>query len=161
MNTLIRLASVVLLVVPLALCIFGLSFACDSTDLRSMVREVRRREGLQQWRRDTFRFIEARQEVVRELIAQRRSLKEALTRLQELDRERSDFIAKLPNTYEQYFSHMEEHYQYIIAIARGLLKDRPEEVVAVLRRLEKEYQQLRAGRHVPSAAATERAERSR
>jgi hypothetical protein len=161
MNLLIRQTVVVVILVPLAVSIFGLSFACDSTDLRRMVREVGRAEKLQQWRRDTLRFSEARVEVVRELIAQPRSLKEALTRLQELDRERPDSIANSSKTYERYFSHMEEHYQYIIAIARGLLKDRPEEVVAVLRRLEKEYQQLRAGRHVPSAAATERAERSR
>jgi hypothetical protein len=161
MNTLIRLAIVVLIVVPLALCIFGLSFACDSADFRSLVREVRRREVLQQWRRDTLRFSEARIEVVRELIAQRRSLKEALTRLQELDRERSDFIPKSAKTYERYFTHMEEHYQYIISIARGLLKDRPEEAAVVLCRLEKEYQQLQAGRNVPSAMLTKRTEQSR
>jgi hypothetical protein len=126
-----------------------------------MVREVRRREELQQWRRDTLRFTEARVEVVRELIAQRRSLKEALTRLQELDRERSDFIAKSSKTYEGYSPHMEEHYQYIIAIAKGLLKDRPEEAAVVLCRLEKEYQQLQAGRQMPPSAPTERTDRSR
>jgi hypothetical protein len=161
MNLLIRHTVVVVIFVPLAVCIFGLSFACDSTDLRSMVREVRRREGLQQWRRDTFRFIEARQEVVRELIAQRRSLKEALTRLQELDRERSDFIAKLSKTYGRDLSHIEEHYQYIIAIAKDLLEDRPEEAAFVLRRLEKEYQQLRVGRHRPSAMPTKATEQNR
>jgi hypothetical protein len=126
-----------------------------------MVREVRRREELQQWRRDTLRFTEARVEVVRELIAQRRSLKEALTRLQELDLERSDFIAKSSKTYEGYSPHMEEHYQYIISIAKALLKDRPEEAAVVLCRLEKEYKQLRAGRNVPSAMPTKPPERSR
>jgi hypothetical protein len=161
MNALIRPAIVAVVLVPLAVCVFGLSFACDSADFRSLVREVRRREELQQWRRDTLRFTEARVEVVRELIAQRLSLKEALTRLEELDRERSDYIPKLSKTYEQYFSHMEEHYEYVIAIAKGLLKDRPEEAALVLRRLEKEYQQLRAGRNVPSATPTKRPEQSR
>jgi hypothetical protein len=161
MNALIRQTVFVVILVPLAVCIFGLRFACDSTDFRSLVREVRRREVLQQWRRDTLRFTEARVEVVRELIAQRRSLTQALTRLQELDRERSDFIAKLSKTHERYFCHLEEHYQYIIAIAKALLKDRPEEAAAVLRRLEKDYQQLQAGRNVPSATPTKRTELSR
>ncbi|HEY7327386.1 MAG TPA: hypothetical protein VH592_07100 [Gemmataceae bacterium] len=161
MNALIRPIIVAVVLVPLAVCVFGLRFGCDSTDLRRMVREVRRREKLQQWRRDTLRFTEARVEVVRELIAQRRSLTQALTRLQELDREQSDSIAKSSKTYKRYFSDIEEHYQYIIAIAKGLLKDRPEEVEVVLCRLEKEYQQLQASRNVPSAMPTKRTEQSR
>jgi hypothetical protein len=56
---------------------------------------------------------------------------------------------------------MEEHYQYIIAIAKGLLKDRPEEAAVVLCRLQREYQQLQAGRNVPSVMLTKRPERSR
>jgi hypothetical protein len=161
MNLLIRLALVVLLVVPLGLCVFGLRFACDSADLRTLAWEIRRREELLQWRRETLRRIEVREEVVRELIAQQCSLKEALTRFQELDRERSDYIAKLSKTYGRDLTHVEEHYQYIIAIANDLLEDRAEEAAAVYRRLEKEYLQLRAGRHVPSAAPTQRTERSR
>jgi hypothetical protein len=120
MNLLIRLARVVLLVVPLALCVFGLRFTCDSADLRRLAWEVRRREELLQWRRDTFRFIEAREEVVRELITQQCSLKEALTRLQELDRERSDYIAKFRSCERHQFRGVDPALCLVVFSVRGV-----------------------------------------
>jgi hypothetical protein len=48
----------------------------------------------------------------------------------------------------------ERHYRVIGTYAEGILKGQPEELAAVLQRLEKEYQQLQAGRQTPSTAAT-------
>src|SRR5262249_57025247 len=78
MNALIRLAVVVTVVLPLTvLGCFGLRFACSPEDLRSLLREVRRREELQQAQQVTLRRLDAREEEMRDVIAQRASLKEA------------------------------------------------------------------------------------
>jgi hypothetical protein len=83
---------------------------------------------------------------VRALIAQRFSLSQALTHFRGLDVEWSD---------------AEENYQYILALTKKFLRDRPEEGAEVLGRLEKDYQQLRADRNTPSVTPTKTTEPSR
>jgi hypothetical protein len=56
---------------------------------------------------------------------------------------------------------VEGHYQYIIARVESLLDDRPEEAAAVLRRLEKDYQQLQTSTQTTSTAPMEGSERHR
>jgi hypothetical protein len=161
MNALMRPAIDVLVVVPLAVCVFGLRFACNSSDVKSLLREIRSKEEQQKLHQATLDRVQDRQEVVRELIAQRCSLKEALARFQELDHEWPDYVTDTPKRDGGILSDEERNYQYILAIAKDLLKNRREEAAVVLRRLEKEYQQLRAGRKMPSAMPTKRIEASR
>ena len=146
MNALIRLAVVVTIVLPLAvLGCFGLRFACNSEALRSLLHEASRSEALQQAEQAILRRVEAKEQVGRDVIAQRCSLKDALARLQELDREFDrDRTASFPKQSEirawLCLSEVEGHYLNIIATVKSLLDDRPEEAAAVLRRLEKDYQ---------------------
>ncbi|HEY7422646.1 MAG TPA: hypothetical protein VH682_00165 [Gemmataceae bacterium] len=165
MNALIRLAVAVAVVLPLAvLGCFGFRFACHP--LGRLLRAVHHAEMLQQEQQATLRRFESKEQVVREMIAQRCSLQEALTRLQEVDRE---FAREWPASFaklseiraRQWPSEVEGHYQYIIEIVQGLLDDRPEEAAAVLRRLEKDYQQLQTSMQTPSTAPRERTERHR
>ena len=155
MNALIRPAFVVAVVLPLTvLGCFGLRFACNPEALRSLLREVRYREELQQAQQATLRRVESKEQVVRDVIAQRCSLKEALTRFQELD---AEFDRDWPDAFSKqseirawrWASEVERHYQYILARVEDHLRDRPEETAAVLRRLEKDYQQLQAAKQTP------------
>ena len=167
MNALIRLAVAVAVVFPLTvLGCFGLRFACNPEDLRSLLREVRHAEELQQAQQVTLRRGESKEQVVRDVIAQRCSLSEALARLQEsdaeFDRECPASFAKLSEIRARKWpSEVEGHYQFIIAIVESRLDNRPEEAAAVLRRLEKDYQQLQTSTQTPSTAPMERTEPSR
>jgi len=81
---------------------------------------------------------------------------------QELDREWPDSLPKLSEIRAlKWPSEVEGHYQYIIAIVEELLRGRPEEAAAVLRRLDKDYQQLQTSTQTPSTAPREQTERHR
>ena len=165
MNALIRLAVVVTVVLPLAvLCCFGFRFACRPVG--RLLHEASRREALQQAEQATLRRGESKEQVVRDVIARRCSLSEALARLQESD---AEFDRDWPDSFSKqseirariWPSEVEGHYQYLIAIVQSLLDDRPEKAAAVLRRLEKDYQQLQTNTQTPSTATTKRTEPSR
>src|SRR5262249_33785528 len=165
MNALIRLAVVVTVLLPLAvLCCFGFRFACHPVG--GLLHEASRAEELQQREQATLRRVETRAQVVRGVISQWCSLKDALSRFQELDRE---FDRDGPASFSKqseirariWPSDVEGHYQYIILAVKSLLRGRPEEAAAVLRRLEKDYQQLQTNTPTPSTAPMERTERHR
>jgi hypothetical protein len=165
MSALIRLAVVVALALPLALfCLFGFRFACNPVGM--FLQEVHRGEALDQLRQTVFPLVLSKEQVVREVIAQQCGLKEAVARLQELDceleRKQPDFSATLSEIRARKRpSDVERHYQYITTMVKDLLRDRPEEAAAVLRRLEKDYQQLQTNTQTPSTAPMERTERHR
>ena len=119
---------------------------------------IQRGEELERLDEATLRRIEARQRVVDEVIDGRRSLAEAIERFQELDRECPDYSKVIPAWAES--SH-ERRYRCLLAMVKGSLRDRPEELSALLRRLEHEYQQRPAGELAPPAAMTKRTEQSR
>jgi septal ring factor EnvC (AmiA/AmiB activator) len=139
MNALLRTAVVALAVGLLTLGVFGLRFAWSPSDI---LREIRRGEEIQGLRRITDRRTEARQKAVQEYIAQRRTLAETMQRFQESDHEWPYYDAVLWKCS----SDDEKHYRQLIGHVEGALEGRPEELAAVLRRLEKDYQQLQASR---------------
>jgi hypothetical protein len=149
MNALIRpIAVVIAVLIALAvLSLWGPHFACDSA--RQLLREYRRGARLQELEQDPS---ESRVQVVCELIAQQCSLKEALARLQELDSRWPDSPAPFD---------MDRTYRWITTIAKDLLQDRPDEASVILRRLEKDYQQLQTNTQTPSTVPMERTERHR
>ena len=157
MNALIRLAVVVAVVLPLTvLGCFGLRFACNPEELRSLLREARHAEELQQAQQASLRRLEAREQLVREVIAQRCSLKEAVARLQELD---GELDRKQPDLSPK---PAERLYRYItLRVKEIYLPAWPEEAAAILRRLEKDYQQLQTSTQTPSTAPMARTEPSR
>ncbi|HEY7425244.1 MAG TPA: hypothetical protein VH682_13515 [Gemmataceae bacterium] len=165
MNALIRLAVVVAVVLPLAvLGCFGFRFACHPVG--RLLQEVRYGEVLDKTHQAVLRRLKSKEQVVCDVIAQRCSLQEALARFQELDREFDpDWPASFPKLSEirarKWTSEVERHYQYITTGAKSLLDGRPEETAAVLRRLEKDYQQLQTSTQTRSTGAMERTEQSR
>jgi hypothetical protein len=161
MNAVLRQAIVVLVVIPFAVSLLGLRFACTWTDLAKIVQAALRDEELEQSRRPTYHRIDARKETVRDLIAQRCSLSQALAHFGELDGEHPEVLMELSRKRSGYGSDTEWNYQYIVVLVKDLLENHPDEAAIVLRRLEKEYQQLRADRNRPSAMPAKRSERSR
>jgi hypothetical protein len=169
MNALLRLAVAVAVVLPLTvLGCFGFRFASnnDGNSLVILMRGIHREEELERSRHAVLRLHEFREQLAREVIAQRCSLKEAVACLQELDGEFDrDRPASFPKRSEirarKWSAEVEGNYQYIIAKVKDLLRGRPEEAAAVLRRLEKDYQQLQTNTQTPSTAPRERPEPSR
>lgn len=149
MNSLIRPVLVAGLASVLAVCFFGLPFVCSPVDVSAF----QRGEEQEQLRRATNRRLEARHYMVRAVIERRCTLEEAIAQLQELDHEWPDYSAsrsKVPVSREEW------SYRFLRAEVEEALQDRPEELAAVLRRLEEDYRQLQAGRRTPGTAATER-----
>ncbi|HEY7427745.1 MAG TPA: hypothetical protein VH682_26175 [Gemmataceae bacterium] len=155
MNTFLRTASVAVVWGLLALLVLGLRYACNPADWSAI---LQRREDLDQLEEATLRRGEARQRVVDEVIDGRRTLAEAIEEFQELDREWPDYSEVIPAWAE---SRQEIRYRCILAMVKGSLRDRPEELSALLRRLEHEYQQRPAGELTPPPAMTKRTEQSR
>ena len=118
---------------------------------------IQRDEELDQLQEATFRRIEARQRVVDEVIDGRRTLAEAIEWFQELDREWPDYSEVIPAWAE---SRHEVRHRCILAMVLRVLRDRPEELSALLRRLEHEDPQRPAGELAPPAAMTTRTEQS-
>jgi hypothetical protein len=158
MNTLIRSVTVVTVAVLLAVCVFGLCFAFDPTEWQKYIRAIRQREQLQQFQRAMSRHVEAKEHVLREVIAQRCSLGRGIARWQELDREWLQEVEReWPDAAigfrlmrRQAWTDPAHYFHCFTRRATEQLRDRPEEAAAVLRRLEEEYEQLRAGRQAPS-----------
>ena len=158
MNAVLRLAIVVMILVALAVCLFGLRFGCHATFLGKLIREALRHEELEQSHGATLHRIEGREETVRGLIAQQCSLSQALARFEKLDGELPEYITELSRIHYWNWSDRERNYQYIVELVENLLKDQPEKAAVVLRLLEKKFQQLRASRNKPSAMPTKRPE---
>jgi hypothetical protein len=132
----------------LAVCAFGLRFACPPTDSR----EADRRAELERLSRATFDRVGAKEQVVRDLIDRRCTLAEAIEAFRELDRRWPDYrTVPLADRNQD-----RKAYRYIRAMVEQTLRDRPEQASAVLSRLEKEYEKLRTDRQWPSGAQEER-----
>ena len=148
MNPLIRTATIAIVVSVLAVCVVSLRFACTPADLSAIRSAIRRNEELEHLREATFRRLEARRRVVREVIDRRCTLAEALERFEELDQEWPDY--REVDSRLRALGSREWSYRRILVIVEEILHDRPEEASAVLRRLEKEYQHQRVGEPLPS-----------
>jgi hypothetical protein len=142
MIALIRPVIVGCFIAVLATCLFALRFACSPADALDA---SRRREELQRLERATFRREEARLQVVRELIAQRCTLAEVIEQFQEWDHEWPDYSSSARLTIAE----EKRRYQQIIGYIEEVLHDRPEELAAVLRWLNKESPRLQAGKPMP------------
>jgi hypothetical protein len=102
-------------------------------------------------RQATLARLEARDQVVRDLIAQRYTLAEAIEQFLELDRQWPDLISKVQHGR----SDEERIYEHIRFMVENMLHDHPEQASIVLGRLEQEYKKLRTERRTPSAAEKE------
>jgi hypothetical protein len=118
--------------------IFGLRLACDLPDFREEYRGVK----LAEMRRTALDRLNARDQVVRDLIAQRCALAEAIEHFLKLDQSWPDLASKAPAGK----SPQEKSYQYIQSMVEDVLENHPEQASIVLRRLEHDYEKLRTER---------------
>jgi hypothetical protein len=128
----------------LAVGVFSLRFACTEPDFQEEIREAK----LVGMRKETLIRLEARDQVVRDLIAQRCTLAEAIEQFLKLDRPWPYPYPKVPAGQ----SPQEKSYEYIRFMVEAKLHDHPEQASIVLGRLEREYEKLRTDRRAPSAA---------
>jgi hypothetical protein len=151
------------------LCGFGLYLGCSALSCRgglgdaepTLGQEVIRRERLDDGLRVVRSQQKAKQEVVRDLIAQRRTLKGATAQFILLSREWFD-KNKNVKPFPTQDSEEERAYQEIVTLVPYVLRGQPEEEAAVLSRLEKEQENLRVGRKCPTAVpADPKTERNR
>jgi hypothetical protein len=162
MNALLRTTAVALVVALLTLGVFGPRFACSPGDYQTLLQEIRRHEELQELEQTTSRREEAIRQATHDYIAQRCTLAETMQRVRELEREVDQEWPYLSSARKMSpLSDEERHYGVIISYVQTILYGRSGELATVLRRLEKDYQQLQTGRQAPSPAATERTEQSR
>ena len=134
----------------LAVGVFGLRFACTPIDFREDLRSAE----LDKMRRANRDRRQARDHVVRALIAARCTLAEAIAQFLELDRQWPEVISKVL----AYRFQEERVYQNLRLRVQEMLHDHPDQAAIVLRRLEREYEKLRSERQTPSTTAKEPAE---
>jgi hypothetical protein len=106
----------------------------------SMAEELLRREHLKQLHEVTFRRIEAKWQVAKEVIARRRTLAEAIEQYRDLDRQWPDIRARAERHELVWMSEDEWDGRSVIDQVRQVLAQRPDEAAAVAGRLEKELQ---------------------
>jgi len=162
MNPLLRTTVVVLVVVLLALGVFGFHLACSPSDYQELVQASRRKEDLRERERASLRLRQLHKQAVQEWIAQRCTLAETMQRLPEGDRELEQ---KWPAYYtikqKEWASEEDRYYHLIREYVEEILHERPEELATARCRLQRDYRQLQANRQRPSTAATDRTERNR
>jgi hypothetical protein len=146
MNAMMRTVIVGCFVGLLAVAVFCLRFSC-TIDFREDIRSAE----LAEMRRASESRLEARDHVVRDLIAQRYTLGEAIEQFLELDRQWPELLPKVQAVRSQ----EERVYQHIRWRVEDALRDRPEQASIVLRRLEQEYEKFRTESQTPSPAEKE------
>ncbi len=161
MNHLMHTAVCALVVGLLTLGCFTFHYAYSPGELQEI---IHRSEEMQRVQQATLRHVEAMRQAAQAYIAQRCTLAQAMQRWQELEQELGQewpLYRDILRLHLVPVSDEERHYGGIVANVRAILQGQPAELAAVLRRLEKEDQQLRTGRKMPSAMPTKRPESSR
>jgi hypothetical protein len=138
MSAMLRSGIVGFFVGFLAFGLYGLCMAFTPMDIR----EADRSAELEQMRRATFGRIEARNQVVHELIAERCTLPEAIAEYLQLDRHWPDYPTEIAKERADR-SQEENAYRYIRVKVQVVLRDHPDQAALVLRRLEQEHEKLR------------------
>jgi hypothetical protein len=143
MNAMMRTVIVGCFVGLLAVAVFCLRFVC-TIDFREDIRSAE----LAEMRRASDARLEARDHVVRDLIAQRYTLVEAIEQFLELDRHWPELLSKARADQSQ----EERIYEHIRLRVQDVLHDRSEQASIVLPRLEQEYEKFRTNGQTPSTA---------
>lgn len=143
MQTLLRTAAIVLVVAaPLTVWAIAVHFVRMPRDFENI---AGRGQALERLEQAIKRREEARSQAVQDLLSQRRTLAETLKHFQELNRQWPDLsaMARVAGVKEP---DEEIAFQLILRHVELALSGRSEELAVVLRRLEKDYQQLQNGR---------------
>jgi hypothetical protein len=152
MSKYLPLAAAFLCLGLLALVVFVFDPTClphypvpDKNTLQPTWAEIfARKEQLKKFDEDLNHLREAKQQVAKEVIAGRRSLAEAIDEFRKLDQPGISASYQELTLKGLRMSEVEWRGRKVIAFARRVLADRPDEVAAVADRLEKELQKLLA-----------------
>jgi hypothetical protein len=167
MNTLSRMVLTASGLAVVVLCGFGLYLGCSALSSRgglgdaepTLGQEVIRSERLDDGLSAAERFWTAKQQVVHELIAQQRTLRDAIAQFILLSREWPGYNQSV-KTFPALGSEEERAYQEIVTLVPHVLRGQLEEAAGVLSRLRKEQEKLQASaqgrRCVPVDPKTER-----
>jgi hypothetical protein len=148
MNQLIRFSSGFLCLGVLGGVILASDLACPPRwdgNRPSLAEERRREEKLREMHEATHRRLQAKREVVEEVIARRRSLTEAIEQFRSLDRQWPE-CPPGPTLEALGISEDELDGLGVLDYVKRVLADRPDEAVKVAGRLEKELKELLAAR---------------
>jgi hypothetical protein len=134
----------------LALAIFTFDPACwphhplpENSPLQPPWAEIfARKEQLKRLEEDLNRYWEAKGQVAKQVIAGRRSLAEAIDEFRKLDQPWISASHQEQTLEELRMSEVEWRGRNVIASARRVLDDQPDEAAAVADRLQKELQKL-------------------
>ena len=166
MNKLIRFSSGLLCLGVLGGVMLASDLACpprwDPGKRASLPEELEREANLQQSIEALRRQRQAKRQVAQEVMAQRRSLAQAIAQFQALDRDWPEGRLRFQTPEDFGMSEYEWDGWSVIYWVRQVLTDRPGEATKVVGRLEKELQELlqaRKKRH--PAPADPRTEGSR
>jgi len=158
MNQLLRLTSGFLC---LGLLVLGITISQLACPLRwnggqspSLAEESGREAELQQSFEALRRQRQAKRQVAREVMAQRRSLAQAIEQFQALDRDWPEGRLRFQTPQDFGMSEYEWDGRSVIYFVQQVLADRPGEAAKVVSRLEKELHELLAARkkHHPAPA---------
>ncbi len=167
MTKLLRLGAGVLCLGVLALGVVFFDPACpltypvpwDPMRRDSMAEDLVRREHLKQLHEASFRRIEAKWQVAKEVIAGRVNLAEAIEQFRDLDRQWPDLRSVTKRPEDLWMTEDEWDGWAVIQQVRQVLADRPDEAGVIVARLEKELQQFLTDRKkrgpVPADPRTE------
>jgi hypothetical protein len=166
MNKLIRLTSGFLCLGLLALGIGVSHLACplrwDGGKSPSLAEERGRDVKLKESFEALRRHREAKRQVAEEVMAQRRSLAQAIAQFQALDQDWPEGRLRFQTPKDFGMSEYEWDGRSVIYFVQQVLADRPDEAVEVVGRLEKELQELlEARKKRRPAPADPRTEQSR
>jgi hypothetical protein len=157
MPLLLRTSALGFILGLLAVGVFGLRCAClPSEEMREMMKTIHRAEEVTRLNQAAQRRLEGKHQAVQAWMSQRCTWEETMQRMQELDEEMEEawpgytrMIGRItPLSAEQ------RRYQCVFHYVKTVLRERPEELAEVLRRLEKDSQRSPPGN--PSSANRQR-----
>ena len=160
MNHLMHTAVCALVVGLLTLGCFTLRYAFSPGDVQELIRRSEQNQRLEQ---ASLRRQEGKRRAAQAYIAQRCTLAQTMQRWQESEQGFGQEWPVFRDILQQPlpWSDEERYYGSILAYVEVILRGQPEKLAAVLRRLEKEFQHLRADRKKPSTLPTKRTESGR
>jgi hypothetical protein len=152
MHVLLRITGIVIVIGLLTIGIFGIRYACYPRDLLSV---IHRAEEVEQLHQAMLRRQESQNQAAQEWMTQRCTWEETMQRLRELDQEMDQAWPGYSRMVGEStkLSAEERHYQFIFHYVTTVPRGRPEELAVVLRRLEKDSQQLHSGSPKPGTAS--------
>jgi hypothetical protein len=149
MPLLLRTSALLFILGLLAGGVYGIRHACSP---RKTLTIIRRAEELERLHQAALRRLEGKFQATQEWLQQRCTWEETMQRMRELDEVLEADWSGYTRTIGEItpLSGEQKHHQGILQYVKTVLRERPEELAEVLRRLEKDSQRLPSGSPIPA-----------